>query len=246
MSKMFRMSYLHFCEFLCNFVQFGSVFLFLHWNPSLNLETLHFYTICHTLVLLIFAEFADHDDDVYAKYAEKFLHYLMSSATTSRDVTFCTIWHLTRRQYGFHRSDMWVLQLEYAGFYHINVISWILISIIKVSMYLGIICRPVSEPLGCSLVNFPSCWFKVVSWTGSSETGCKRMAVAQPSVVLSFCRLVWWFPRDPSKKIWSCFGGWWPVVVHRSLESQTTDRRNSDLRGGIWPFRGRQGGGDWL
>ena len=26
MSKMFTMSYLYFCEFLCNFVQFGSVF----------------------------------------------------------------------------------------------------------------------------------------------------------------------------------------------------------------------------
>ena len=54
------------------------------------------------------------------------------------------------------------LQDEILDLTNFNANSWIYMIKIKVSMYLGIICRPVSEPLGCYLVPFLGLQF--LSW----------------------------------------------------------------------------------
>ena len=145
--------------------------------------------------------------DIYTNLCRKqILHFLTLSAMTSCDITFCTIWHLTRSQYGCYRLKHAIckdLNLKFLGFMTKSDQNKGLYQVFYI--YNRFACLYLSR-LGSYLVPVPGCQF----WTGSTDRGIVNRLFRPLRMVQLSCCFAYRSPRHPITKFrWFCGSKLW-------------------------------------
>ena len=150
---------------------------------------------------------------------------------TSVDVTFCIIWHLTRSQYGCYRLKPVICRLQILDFIKFNANSWTFMTKTGVSMYF---CACIWAA-GLLFGTFPWFYQRLSVLTGSTETGCGRLAVVQPPIVQSVPKLVWDGPRSKSKR-----NSWYLLYFFCYMQKKPNGQSSVilTLPRWFWPFWG--------